>query len=573
MQLNNPNKYCDPLILFVFPLILAFINSNWIFTPATNYIPDPWFYLAYFRYFFEYSPAFPSNTHYFVERLTWNVPGHYLYELLPPLQANYFLHLIVYYVAVFSLYGTLNLLFNRRTALISALLMGGYPWFLRAVGWDYTDGAWIAHMLVLIYHLTFAQYSDRYRLWLLLAGAVHSSLLITNLSWLGYALSWTLYFIFLNIHTKKFRGSHFIFAAGFFLIGSLVPVVVAGLFYYQVTGNYFFLLNSIRSAISLTSDNINVQWVLFIYGHQRPIWHTLPIVIAVVSIWRIFSSKRDKTNYIFIAIYILFLSAYGWLTFWHYFSIPLLNVFTYSSYVMPAVFLLIGATVSTYLNELSGKNFNIVTAWTVVLLALPFILLFLFPNIENLPGNIFIIATFSIMLLALLILPSQKVSFLLIVCALTFLYFFVGESSYVYISDRLKGRENFLAIISASQTIDAYYPHREYDDFRLWFRADENYDTFFSLASLYLYPWGSALGNPLSRKDPPLEFHLEKRDILEPEDHIIIVSSNSNRNEIVSDINSLISNRDVRLELLTTKTIQEGKVRFVLYFTKVESLP
>ena len=132
-------KYFNTIVIFFYPLILVLINSNWIFTPA-SLSPDPWFYFAYFRYFNDYALSFPSNAHYFVERLTWDVPGYYINKIFQPELANYIIHLLVYYVAVFSLYGILKILFNRRSALISALLMGSYPWFLRAVGWDYVDG-------------------------------------------------------------------------------------------------------------------------------------------------------------------------------------------------------------------------------------------------------------------------------------------------------------------------------------------------------------------------------------------------------------------------------------------------
>src|SRR5215212_4761886 len=260
-------KHRDRLILFIFPLILIFINSNWIFTPVTNFVPDPWFYVGYFRYFYDYAPVYPSNAHYFVERLTWNIPGYYLYKIFPPLQGNYVLHLIVYYVAIFSLYGTINLIFNRRTALISALLMGSYPWFLRATGWDYTDGTGIAHMLLLIFLITSAQYSSQWRLSLLVAGAVHASLLITNLFWFGFTPSWVLYFLILNIQTKKFEFKQLTLVALYFFLGNLMTVSIAGLFYYWVTGNYFFLANSIRFSVILTSDEGNRNTVVTIYRH------------------------------------------------------------------------------------------------------------------------------------------------------------------------------------------------------------------------------------------------------------------------------------------------------------------
>lgn len=561
----------DGLILFIFPLILTGINSNWIFTPVTNYIPDPWFYLAYFRYFYDYVSAYPSNTHYFVERLTWNIPGYYIHKLFTPLQANYILHLIVYYVAIFSLYGILNLLFNRRTALISALLMGSYPWFLRAAGWDYTDGTGIAHMLLLIFLITLAQYSARWRVWLLLAGAVHASLLVTNLSWSGYFPSWVLYFLILNIQTKKFEPKQLVLAASYFLLGNLVTVGIAGLFYYGATGDYFFLANSIRSAAFLSSDETNRSWVVRIYGHMRPHWHVVPIILALVATSQLWYFNRGTRNYSFLAIYVMFIAAYGWLIFWHFYSIPLLIVLTYSSYVIPAVFLLLGALLASYFHNFSSEQFETFTVSSIALLILPSLALNIVPVLENLQGNLFLILCLSVMLVIILMIPQKGMPVLSVILTLSFLFYLLGEKAYVYIANPWKGRDNFLAILSASQTIDSYYPNHTYEDFRLWFRADENYDTFFSLAGLYLYPWGSALDNPVSSKEPHKQLTLAPWDEIHAGDKIVIISSDNDPNGLLNEANIALSGKDIKLTLETSNDIKQGNLHFWLYFTKATS--
>lgn len=564
----------DKLILFFYPLLLILINSNWIFTPATNYLPDPWFYVSYFRYFDIYAPAFPSFDYsYFVERLTWNIPGFYMYQLLPPLQANYVLHLLVYYVAVFSLYGTLRLLFNHRTALISALLMSGYPWFLRAVGWDYSDGIGIAHMLLLIYVLTRAHYSEKHRLWLMLAGAVFASQLITNLFWIGYAPSWAIYFLVLNLYTRKFRIEQFILVAAYFLFGSLVPIALSGLYYYQVTGDFVFFKNSLTAAISLTDDATNVRNVRFIYGHMHPYWHVLPAGLAIASTWQVLSTRRYQDHLEHIALYALFLTAYGWLIFWHLYSIPLLIIFTYSSFVMPTVFLLLGATIHRVVEGIPEDQFTMVIVGTIALLALPLALVRVFPATETLQGNRFVIAGAVLILLILLMFYRDKRSILWIVGTLTILFYFVGEKSFVYVSDAHKGKDHYLAIIAASDRINANFPQRRYEDVRLWFHADENYDTFFSLGGLYLYPWGSVIGYRNSREEPPAEFDLRRRDAFEQGDQIVLLSSNPNSDELVNEANRALSSRKALVELMDSETIRQGSVQFYLYFTRVTMLP
>ena len=563
-------SYRDRIVLFIFPLALISINSNWIFTPVTNYIPDPWFYLGYFRYFYEYAPFFPSNTHYFVERLTWNIPGHYLHKIFPPLQANYILHLIVYYVASFSLYGTLHLITNRRTALIGALLMGSYPWFLRAVGWDYTDGLGIAQMLLLIYLITLAHYSDQWRLCFLLAGAVFSSLLITNLFWISYLPSWGVYLLVLNLGTKRLTFKQLVLGASYFFFGSIFTLVLGGLFYYWATGDYFFLKNSIRFSISLSSDEINRRNVRFIYGHLRPYWHVVPAIVGLIATWQFWFSRPDKKSYSFTAVYLLFVIAYGWLIIWHFSSVPLLIIYTYCSFIIPTVFLVLGTLLSGFLKGVSEKSFNVIIAASITLLILPFLILRILPAIEDLQGNIVVIAAVSLFTIVIMAIPKRRTSIFAVISTLSVLFYLVSENSYVHVANPRSGRDNFLAILSASEVLDTYHSNHTHKEFRLWFRSDENYDTFFSLAGLYLYPWGVALGNPNSRETPPVNFSLAETDILQDENSIVILSSNPSSQEVLQEANRSTLSRNAVLKLVRVKTIQQDTTRFFLYFTKVD---
>ena len=562
-------KYRDGVILVLLPLILTSINSNWIFTPVTNYMPDPWFYFAYFRYFYNYAPVYPSNVHYFVERLTWNVPGFYLYKIFPPLQANYILHLSVYYVAVFSLFGTLNLIFNRRTALMSALLMGSYPWVLRAVGWDYVDGTGIAHMLLLIFVLTLAHFTANWRACFIVAGIVHSSLIVTNLFWLAFFPGWAVYFILINRKTGKFKLEQLILVIAYFLVGSLFTISLCGFFYYWVTGNYFFLENSLKSAVFLTHDVRSINDTAINYGHLRPYWHVLPGIIAFVSTWKLCFSKRDKSTLPFIAVYFLFVYSYSLLIFWHSYSLPFLIVFPYSSYALPASFLLFGGLLSSFFDSFSRQQFEVFAVLSGILLILPFAVLRIFPTMENLQGNVYLVLVFSLALTGLLLVSKNRSSILISGLVLIVLFYLVAENAYVFLPNPWQGRDNFMGIVSASQILDSYYPNHNYQDFRLWFRSDKNYDTFFSLACLYLYPWGSALGEPFSSRKPATELTLVERDILQEGDKIVIVSSDSARAAILEEANRSAARQHRKLEFETSKTIEQGSLKFFLYFTKV----
>ena len=54
-------KFSDGIIILALPILLVILNSNWIFSPVTNFLPDAWFYTAFFRYFDSYAPVFPST--------------------------------------------------------------------------------------------------------------------------------------------------------------------------------------------------------------------------------------------------------------------------------------------------------------------------------------------------------------------------------------------------------------------------------------------------------------------------------------------------------------------------------
>lgn len=564
-------KYSDKIIIFIFPILLAFINRNWIFTPATDFIPDPWFYFAYFRYFYAYAPIFPSNIHYFVERLTWNIPGYYIYQLFPPLQANYVLHLIVCYIALFSLYGILNTLFNRRTALLSALLLGSYPWFLRAVGWDYIDGAGIAQMLLLIYILTLASRAQQWKLHLFLAGMVHASLLITNLFWLGFALSWAVYFFALNYPISKAKARKLFGQTSYFMLGNLAMVVIVAIFYHSVTGNYFFLTNSITFSIKFGHDADLIQYAINLYKHMPVYWHVIPVLVSIGALSRLRRIKQDPYRKSFIAISLLFVAAYAWLIFGHFYSLPYLTIFLYSSFAIPAVFLLLGTLLASIVNNFSNRDFNIIVALAILVLASPYLLVVIFPSSVSWQGNLFLLLLFGLIFWICISLPIKRAVLLPFLLAFSALSFLGGLNAYVFQPNPLQGQENFLAIIDSSQAIDSYYPNHKYTDFRLWFREDENFNTFFDLSALYLYPWGSTIGQPLAGKKPDAVLSFSKKDALHNGDNIVIISSNPHADEVITEANLALADRNAVLVLKTSKEIKEGPLRFTLYFTKIKA--
>ncbi|MDZ4672258.1 MAG: hypothetical protein SH821_15425, partial [Phototrophicales bacterium] len=165
-------------LLVIFPIILALINPNWIFN---TYIIDDYIYLGYQIDLPAYIGWYPSDSQYYIDRISWILPSYYVRQLFSPLVANFVIHLSVYYLAIFSVYGILNRLFNKRIALITCLMMGQFSLFLRAVGWDYVDGYSLALLSLCAMLVTYAATATKARWYLFGAGAVASIMGVAQL--------------------------------------------------------------------------------------------------------------------------------------------------------------------------------------------------------------------------------------------------------------------------------------------------------------------------------------------------------------------------------------------------------
>src|SRR5204863_4567664 len=130
------------LTLAALPLLLLLVNPSWL---SSALFLDPYIYFGYYLDLPGHLNAFPD--HYVSTRLPALLPGWVVHSLLPTAAANAVLHLGLYYLAVFSLYGALAPVAGRRAALLGAVVLGGSPFFLGAVGCDYVDGHAIADIL------------------------------------------------------------------------------------------------------------------------------------------------------------------------------------------------------------------------------------------------------------------------------------------------------------------------------------------------------------------------------------------------------------------------------------------
>jgi hypothetical protein len=162
----------DPyvLLLLALPGLLVAVNREWFFTDVGY---DNWSYLSYLRHAAEWFRRFPVG--YMSGRLGWILPGHLAYQALPPVAAHVVLHLSCYYLGVLSTFYTLRCTVGRKTALLTAVSLGSYFYYLGAVSWSYPDGAAAGYLALTLALLTRAATASR-RSWVLAsAGAAFAA--------------------------------------------------------------------------------------------------------------------------------------------------------------------------------------------------------------------------------------------------------------------------------------------------------------------------------------------------------------------------------------------------------------
>src|SRR6185436_5004598 len=78
---------------------------------------------------------------YYGSRIPWLLVGNTLYNLFDPLTANIMLRFLLFYVGVSSIYAAVYFAWQHRgAALLAAVILGTYSYFLYSIHWDYLDG-------------------------------------------------------------------------------------------------------------------------------------------------------------------------------------------------------------------------------------------------------------------------------------------------------------------------------------------------------------------------------------------------------------------------------------------------
>lgn len=368
------------LPILALPLILLRLDDTWLFAYSATgagcrgcergFI-DPWIYFGYFLDLPQHLVTFRSG--YFAGRLPWILPGFLAYRFFSPITAAYVLHLAFYWLAMLSLYLILKHTVGQRPALFSALLMGCYSYFLWAIGWDYVDGAAIAYVLATLCVLTYAAKASNPRRWLVLAGVIFGAAIYSQIFLVTFAPLFALYYRFARDeydHAHKLLSSHLRpFAWGFLGLTLVFGVLNVAL----KAAPLFFIIPSLsRAARMVGAGN---RWF---DPHYKWItgagWLLFPTVTLVGALFFLSSRESRKTMRggfrFFWQIYFVF-SALLMLA-WQAVGEPALQLAYYTSLLIPAMFLALGAQLAAVLERFSRRQFAVLCCGAAILLFLPF---------------------------------------------------------------------------------------------------------------------------------------------------------------------------------------------------------
>jgi hypothetical protein len=362
----------DPglLVVLSLPWVVLRFDTTWLFAYATSSFGfiDPWVYFGFFFDLTQHIRVFKGA--YFTTRLTWTVPGAVVYHLFSPLTATYVLHLLLFYCATLSLYFILKITVSRQAALLATILMAFHSYFLWSVGWPYIDGAANTYVLLTAASLAFAARSIRPKWWLVVAGALAAKAFYCQFFLIVFSplIFGVYYFARKEMGNRRSSAQWKPFALGFALV-----TVAFGLFNMIINGRFLFFINSVGTAAKLVINHnpYNDSTYGWLSGAT---WLVLPAIVTTGAI--ICVLRRRSILSLPNAEFLLFWQRYLLLSvlimvFWQIVGQPVLQLSTYASYLMPAVFLALGSQITIVTSRLGKVTLALIYAGVFVSGILP----------------------------------------------------------------------------------------------------------------------------------------------------------------------------------------------------------
>lgn len=526
------------VLILALPIVLALINPNWLFNLSFSHdfiiMVDDYIYTGYQLAFPQYVGWLPSDTLYFIERLPIILPGYVLNQITSPLMAHIILHIVMYLIAVFTVYGILNKLANVRVALIVAVLFGQYPLIMRSLGWNYPDGLAMTCMALAVLWLTYAPESRWRGLYVSGAGAISMVMIVSHFFNIFYAPAIALYIIWLD---KLYRQPLRLIRTGIFaVLGAGVLYGTLALVYYQLTGNIL-----LRNALNTTSGFAQSlpYFLRYHFSGVPAYWHVFLLLVVVITV--LFIIRRTRTlsaemRRVIVAIIVLFISAYAVIAVWYLVGFLYLHISFYHANIIMTAFVMLGMVIYKPISDLSVRQYRLVMVVSLVAPLAMFVgLTYLSPHWDVL----YPICFMGAMLLAgIIIIYRQPMTVALatiglVMCASGL----VGDSVLikVYNPDRYHEQRIFEDATAIAQTINGRYPRLGMDNFRLWYDFnDPKVATFHAVASIYLWSTGR---NARLDSMPDSTFFEAKQ--------IILLSSRYNKDTLMQMASDIIENRGI----------------------------
>ena len=325
------------LWLLVTPVLQLAINHNLFITGSHAGFIDPWVYTGFFL-------SFPSFIHdyagtYYVTRLPWILPGYVAYALLPPLVANYVLHVGLFYVLLLGLYRFISHGAGRTLALLVVLLSAWDPMILSSVSWDYVDGAGVAYIVWTFAFVESSISSKRSAIWLIAAGTSAAMAAGTNLFLLAF---WPISAVFYLVRRPRPLTMRSLARDGAsFLAGASAAIAVLCAANRSLGGDWLFFTPSLiagRNLLSVPNPWAQHGLVGFTVDHYL----ALPVAAALGALWACLFARRhrnpsgDQASWRFaMSTQASVLAAFAIWAFFELRGIPVLSLTYYAVYLFP----------------------------------------------------------------------------------------------------------------------------------------------------------------------------------------------------------------------------------------------
>ncbi len=562
------------ILILSLPIILALINPNWVF--STNFLYDDYIYLGHFLDLYGYIGWYPTNEFYFYERITWTVPGAIIHDIFNPLIANFVLHFLVYWIAAFAIYGIIQRITkNDRVALFVTLLLGHYPPFMRAVGWDYLDGALIAYLSLCIFFIVQASISKRANLYLMLAGVFGMLLISTNLFIVTYTPA---LFIFYWFHRKPPHFKAFIKDALWVVLGAVGIYIVLGFVYVHLTGNWLFFKNSLDFSKNFVGDK-DPRIRLWQSSDKPQLWHIFPAIMISSALWTLWKARKISGNADIIRlrqVLILHLILYvPYILFSLRGYIYLVYSF-YSSPIIPATFVLFGTLIAPSFSRYDNRYHRLFIGMAYIVPALPFFVFSISPLITiPLPSITAILGPLiPLFIIFGLTLPTRKTKrYALLVIGFSVLGYIVGLSTHqksatytvpiTYVYDRYEAQSDYEAAVMLAEAINQRFPkNKSAFMFRSWGMSgtDDPKRTIFSKLNMMFS--GDILRTFFE------ESELDRRI---PQ-YIIALSSEMTPEDMIAQVETALNKRGYRSDEIETLFMEYSRGSFYAIFIKTARL-